>query len=94
MRLMRRPPRRRVRSVAHTFADLDGLAYASLFPESLTRLRQWYSLVWHDASLLVPQLQRRLLEELQQAPAHRMDTAWAPHELRVHCIVRCVCAHA
>jgi (p)ppGpp synthase/HD superfamily hydrolase len=62
--------------VAHTFADLDSLAYASLFPESLARLRQWYSLVWHDASLLVPQLQRRLLEELQQAPSLEGLLAW------------------
>ena len=62
--------------VAHTFADLDSLAYASLFPESLARLRQWYSLVWHDASQLVPQLQRRLLEELQQAPSLEGLLAW------------------
>ena len=29
--------------VARTFAELDSLAYASLFPDSLARLRQWYS---------------------------------------------------
>ena len=51
------------------FAELESLSYASLFPESLRRLRGWYLRAWPDADTLVPELCASLEARLREAPS-------------------------
>eukprot|EP00966_Prymnesium_polylepis_P011530 265418-Prymnesium_polylepis.2 len=51
------------------FYELETLAYDKLFPESLRRLRRWYSQVWPDAHDLVPRLCAQLRSQLLDAPS-------------------------
>jgi len=51
------------------FSELESLSYASLFPESLRRLRGWYKQTWPDAEVVVPHLCATLEEQLLRAPS-------------------------
>lgn len=61
--------------LAHTvgfgnaFSELETLAYAKLFPDSLRRLQRWYAHVWPDGDSLATQLQAQLEAQLMNAPS-------------------------
>ena len=55
--------------VGNTFVELESLSYASLFPQSLRRLRAWYQQLWPDARELLPRLCSTIEDALWQAPS-------------------------
>jgi len=51
------------------FAELETLAYARLFPDSLRRLQRWYREIWPDGEALAHQLRAALEIHLLEAPS-------------------------
>ena len=52
----------------NAFAELETLAYAKLFPDSLRRLQRWYQQIWPDAERLAITCRGQLEAQLAAAP--------------------------